>query len=82
MGVTNFSEVVERLDNININTTVIDGRFVVSLLEFCNVNYTTSPMLGGFVCEAENGVTDRPPLGQSRVMIESLDPIGMCVCAS
>ena len=82
MGVMNFSEVAEQHDSVNVNTTVIDGRFVVSFLEFCDVNYTTSSMLGGFVCEADNGVMDRPPLGQSRVTLESLSPVGMhmCVC--
>ena len=78
MGISNFSVLAEQSDSISINTTVIDGRFMVSLLELCDVNYTSSWLLGGFVCEADNGVLDGGrPLGLSRVMLESLTPAGI-----
>lgn len=77
MGIANFSVLAEQSDSVNINTTEIDGRFVVSLLELCDVNYTSSWLLGGFICEADNGVMDGGrPLGLSRVMLESLTPTG------
>lgn len=78
MGISNFSVLAEQSDSVDINTTVIDGRFVVSLLELCDVNYTSSWLLGGFVCEAANGVLDGGrPLGLSRVTLESLTPTGI-----
>ena len=80
MGITNFTTVAAQSPSINIYTTVIDGRFTVSLLEMCNVNYTVS-MFGGFVCEADNGVMDGGrPLGQNRVTLASLAPIGRLHC--
>ena len=78
MGIMNFSELAEQSDSVNINTTEIDGLFVVSLLELCDVNYTSNWLLGGFVCEADNGVVDGgSPLGVSRVTLQSLTPVGM-----
>lgn len=78
MGISNFTAFAEQSDLVNINTTVIDGMFVVSLLELCDVNYTSGWLAGGFVCEADNGVTDGqgPPLGVSRVTLDSLTPVG------
>ena len=80
MGIANFSILAEQSDSININTTEIEGRFTVSLLELCDVNYTSGWLAGGFVCEAENGVTvgaNGRPLGRSSVMLDTLRPVGM-----
>lgn len=77
MGIMNFSTFAAQSPSINIYTTDIDGRFTVSLLELCNVNYSTISMYGEFVCEADNGVMDGGrPLGQNRVTLASLAPIG------
>ena len=79
MGIMNFSVLAKQSDSIHVNTTEIDGRFVVSLLELCDVNYTSSWLAGGFVCEADNGVTEGAnglPLGRSRVMLDTLTPVG------
>ena len=75
MGI-NFTAVAAQSPTVNIYTTSIDDRFTVSLLELCDVNYTVST-LGGFVCEAENGVVSGgQPLGQNRVELASLAPVG------
>ena len=76
MGIMNFSTVAAESSSVNIYTTDIDGRFTVSMLELCDVNYTVS-MFGGLVCEADNGVMDGgQPLGLNRVTLASLAPIG------
>lgn len=78
MGITNFGTVAAQSSgSINIYTTDIDDRFTVSMLEFCNVNYSTLSTFGEIVCEAENGVVDGGrTLGQNRVTLASLTPIG------
>ena len=76
MGIMNFTTMAAQSPSINIYTTDIDGRFRVSMLELCDVNYTVSTF-GGFVCEADNGVMDGGrALGQNRVTLASLTPTG------
>ena len=78
MGIMNFSAIAAQSTSVavNIYTTTLDDRFTVSMLELCNVNYTVS-MYGGFVCEANNGVMDGGRvLGQNRVTLASIAPIG------
>ena len=76
MGIMNFSTIAAQSPSVNIYTTDIDGRFTVSMLELCDVNYTVS-MFSGLVCEADNGVMDGGrPLGLNRVTLASLAPFG------